>query len=178
MSDSGYPPVAPRDPEFGQLIAYAGPESKESGHSFLYVLVPLIGGIIAIAVPFVRPPKPEEAGAVYGLLFSLGGLAILIAALLFFLPALIGSHQIILYEKGLIERIKDTDRRIPLAKIERVRLHEWFDDRFSPQTWNVVIVVQGEAELRFSSKLVGGCDQIIGHLAQNIRFVDQIAFRG
>jgi hypothetical protein len=91
---------------------------------------------------------------------------------------LFGQNQVILlYERGLIERVGSTSYAIALEEIEQLRVQEWYDHRFAPMTFNVLAKIRGQKELAFSSALRGESKRIIAYLSERVAHTEMVPFQ-
>jgi hypothetical protein len=138
-----------------------------SGQTHYYV-IGAVELVLAFVVMFfaesIAKPGDEEMarkiGLVIGGLLGLKGFA-MIAAQLLRTP-----QEIILYGDRIEEKRGEKIRKIPLDQIAAMKLQEFYEHRFAPQTYNVTLEVRGDSNLKFSTALGGDADKIVEYLAE------------
>ena len=143
-------PAQTRD--FGALIAQCGPQQAGLTNYLLWGAALLVVAALGGIAPFTfLVPKPGDEAAVKGFCWLMGGLCALGGLGMMWKPLFGQNQTILLYERGLIERVGAIQFAVALDQIEQLRVQEWYDHRFAPRTYNVRAKVRGERELSFSS---------------------------
>jgi hypothetical protein len=178
-AQAGMEPSQPASlPDFGAFIAKCGPQEAGLTNYLVFGTIALLVGVGCFLAPdLILRPKPADAAAVKGFLWLFGALTSLAGLGMMWKPLFGQNQEILLYERGLVERVGAISYGIALDEIEQLRVQEWYDNRFAPRTFNVRAKVRGERELKFSSALRGESDRIIAYLAEHVENTEMVPFQ-
>jgi hypothetical protein len=178
MGQPAAEPATPASlPEFGAFIAKCGPQEAGLNHYLVFGVIALVVGILCVLAPttFLNP-KPADEAAVRGFMWIFGGLATIAGLGMVSRPLFGQKREILLFERGIVERIGAISYGIALDEIEQLRVQEWYEHRFAPRTFNVRAKVRGDRELSFSSALRGESERIIAYLAEHVEQTEMVPF--
>jgi hypothetical protein len=167
-------------PDFGDFIAQCGPREDGQTHYIVCGAGMIVLGILAcfFPIPFPLPKGADISDATFQTICCvIGGVFGLMGLGMLWKPLFGQSQMILLYERGLIERVGSTNYAIPLDEIEQLRVQEFYEHRFAPRTFLVRAKVRGAKELSFSSALRGDSNRIIAYLAEQIPQTELVPFQ-
>jgi hypothetical protein len=164
--------------DFGAFIAQCGPLQAGLTNYLIFGAAMLVFAVLCFLAPSTfLVPKPADAAWVSGCCWVFGGISLLFGLGMMWHPLFGQNKTILLYERGLIERVGGTSFAISLDEIEVLRVQEWYDHRFAPRTFNVRAKIRGNRELSFSSALRGESDRIIAYLADHVARTEMVPFQ-
>jgi hypothetical protein len=161
----------------GRLIGKCGPKMSGQLHYHLVGGLVIVVGVALMIILHVAPgaADPATAGKV-GL--GLGGGLILFGGAMVALQLMRVPQIISLYDDRLEEESGSRLRSIRLDQIIGLRLQEFYEHRFAPQTFLVTVCVNCQRDLKFSTALGDDADLIVRCLADIAADVEVREFVG
>jgi hypothetical protein len=167
--------------QLGQWQASCGPEEETSrGFTYVVSLGALLVGVGCVLVPkYMNGATPEDT-AKANIFFVVAGIALIVLAVFIFLGPFVlarfSRREVHLFDNGLVIKSGANETQIPWTSIALVKQFEWYDNRFSPRSINVVVITKDQKKHNFSSTLKGDADRIIERLEEKAPHTEFIPF--